>query len=175
MRSASMSSPESVSSKTASLGSSTAICKISLRFFSPPEKPSLTERDISPASISTTFARSARRSLNSKGSSSSSPRCLRFSLYARRRNCAFDTPGTSTGYWNARKTPSRALVRREFEQVPALEQHLALRHLVGRVAGENLRQRGLPRPVRPHDGVNLALLNRQVDAAQYLLAFNRRV
>ena len=42
--SASMSSPESVSSSTASLGSSSAICSTSLRFFSPPEKPSFTER-----------------------------------------------------------------------------------------------------------------------------------
>src|SRR5574337_832429 len=39
MRRASMSRPESVSSRMASLGSSTAIWKISLRFFSPPEKP----------------------------------------------------------------------------------------------------------------------------------------
>ena len=42
IRSASMSRPESVSSRIASLGSSTAIWKISFRFFSPPEKPSLT-------------------------------------------------------------------------------------------------------------------------------------
>ena len=40
-----MSSPESVSSRIASFGSSTSICRISLRFFSPPEKPSLTPRD----------------------------------------------------------------------------------------------------------------------------------
>ena len=39
IRSASMSSPESVSSRIASFGSSTAICRISLRFFSPPENP----------------------------------------------------------------------------------------------------------------------------------------
>ena len=39
---ASISKPESVSSKIAILVSRTAICKISLRFFSPPEKPSLT-------------------------------------------------------------------------------------------------------------------------------------
>ena len=42
--SASMSRPESVSSSTASRGCKTAICKISLRFFSPPEKPTLTAR-----------------------------------------------------------------------------------------------------------------------------------
>ena len=40
--SASMSSPESVSSRIASVGSRTSICRISLRFFSPPENPSLT-------------------------------------------------------------------------------------------------------------------------------------
>src|SRR6266566_838726 len=40
----SMSSPESVSSRIASLGSSTASCRISLRFFSPPENPSFTGR-----------------------------------------------------------------------------------------------------------------------------------
>ena len=38
--SASMSSPESVSSSTAIRGFSIAICRISTRFFSPPEKPS---------------------------------------------------------------------------------------------------------------------------------------
>src|SRR5436190_2116869 len=46
IRSASMSRPESVSSRMASWGSSTAIWKISLRFFSPPENPSLTERPV---------------------------------------------------------------------------------------------------------------------------------
>ena len=38
-RRASMSRPESVSSSTATSGSSSAICRISLRFFSPPQKP----------------------------------------------------------------------------------------------------------------------------------------
>jgi len=42
--SASMSRPESVSSSTHSRGASSAICKTSLRFFSPPEKPTLTPR-----------------------------------------------------------------------------------------------------------------------------------
>ena len=38
--SASMSRPESVSSRNASYGRSIASCRISMRFFSPPEKPS---------------------------------------------------------------------------------------------------------------------------------------
>ena len=41
MRSASMSRPESVSSSTAIRGRSIASWRISMRFFSPPEKPSL--------------------------------------------------------------------------------------------------------------------------------------
>ena len=39
-----MSRPESVSSSTHSVGSSIAICRISVRFFSPPEKPTFTGR-----------------------------------------------------------------------------------------------------------------------------------
>src|SRR5947209_1457296 len=42
--SASISRPESVSSSTQSLGSSSAICRISFRFFSPPAKPTFTPR-----------------------------------------------------------------------------------------------------------------------------------
>ena len=46
-----MSRPLSVSSSTAYFGLSIAICKISLRFFSPPEKPSLTEREVKERSM----------------------------------------------------------------------------------------------------------------------------
>ncbi len=41
VRRASMSSPESVSSRIAISGRSSASCSSSIRFFSPPEKPSL--------------------------------------------------------------------------------------------------------------------------------------
>ena len=50
---ASISSPESVSSRTASFGSSMAIWRISFRFFSPPEKPSLTLRSRKAGSMAT--------------------------------------------------------------------------------------------------------------------------
>ena len=46
IRSASISSPESVSSSTAYFGLSIINCRISQRFFSPPEKPSLTKRAV---------------------------------------------------------------------------------------------------------------------------------
>ena len=49
---ASMSRPESVSSRTQYFGSSIIIWRISLRFFSPPEKPSFTARAVNLRSIS---------------------------------------------------------------------------------------------------------------------------
>ena len=73
-RSASMSRPESVSSRIASLGSRIAIWRISLRFFSPPEKPSFTLRSRKLGSISSIFIFSRTKSSNSSGSSSSRPR-----------------------------------------------------------------------------------------------------
>ena len=66
-RSASMSRPESVSSRIASLGSSTAICRISFRFFSPPEKPVFTDRVSIDVSMSTNASFCSMRSANSSG------------------------------------------------------------------------------------------------------------
>ena len=71
IRIASTSRPESVSSRIESFGSSIAIWKISLRFFSPPEKPSFTERRANLLSSSTNsrFSRiSFMNSLVFKGS-----------------------------------------------------------------------------------------------------------
>ena len=74
--SASISRPESVSSRIASRGSSTAIWKISLRFFSPPEKPVFTGRFSSAWSISISFIFSRTRFRKSMASSSSRPLVL---------------------------------------------------------------------------------------------------
>ena len=54
------------------------------------------------------------------------------------------TPGISTGYWKARKMPSRARSSgRHLQQVLALVEHLAAGHLVELAAGQHLRQRAL--------------------------------
>ena len=108
IRSASMSSPLSVSSRIASFGSSIAIWKISFFFFSPPEKPSLTARLVSLLSISTTLAFSRIILRNSADDSGSNPWYLRFSLTAYFKKLAMLTPGISTGYWNPRNSPARA-------------------------------------------------------------------
>ncbi len=113
-----MSSPESVSSSTANSGASIAIWSISSRFFSPPEKPSLTYRVANESSIlrSAIFSRIRRRKSSidtppltlSVGSISgflSIPWSLAFR--ALRMNEATDSPGIAVGYWNARNSPRR--------------------------------------------------------------------
>ena len=57
----------------------------------------------------------------------------------------------------------RALVRPELGDVLAVEEDLALGHLVGRVAHERVGEGGLPGAVRPHDGVLLPELDLEVD------------
>ena len=90
------------------VGSSMAIWKISLRFFSPPLKPSLTERLASLLSSSTT-ARFSRISLrNSPAERAGRCWCLRRSFTAVRMKLTIDTPGISTGVWKERKMPSWA-------------------------------------------------------------------
>ena len=108
MRMASTSRPESVSSRIDSFGSSIAIWNISLRFFSPPLKPSFTERLASRLSNCTTFCRSRISFRNSPAFSSGSPWYLRFSLMAVFMKLVIETPGISTGYWNERNKPSWA-------------------------------------------------------------------
>ena len=106
---ASISRPESVSSRIASFGSSIAIWKISFFFFSPPEKPSLTDRLVSFESISTSSFFSLISLRKSEADKGSSPRCLRCSLTAVFMKLTMLTPGISIGYWKPRKRPSLAL------------------------------------------------------------------
>ncbi len=104
-----MSRPESVSSSRASSGSSMAIWKISFFFFSPPENPSFTARFESLAVSSTTFFFSSIRARNSAADKGGWLRYLRMSFKAVRMKLLMLTPWISTGYWNPRKIPSRAL------------------------------------------------------------------
>ena len=108
IRSASMSRPESVSSSTAIFGFSIAICRISTRFFSPPEKPSLRYRDASSRGTlrSSIAASRLRPELGDRDGSSSPPfAALRVALIALRRKLVTVTPGIACGYWKARKSP----------------------------------------------------------------------
>ena len=90
------------------VGSSIAIWNISLRFFSPPEKPSFTERLISFWSISTSCRFSFIILIKSAGLIGSSPLDLRFAFTAALMKLVIDTPGISTGIWNDMNMPALA-------------------------------------------------------------------
>ena len=73
------------------------------------------------------------------------------------------TPGMACGYWKARKSPRCAFVGAELGQVLAVEQDLALGHLVSRMAHQRVGERRLPGAVRPHDRVLLPEIDLEVD------------
>src|SRR4051812_2683387 len=108
VRSASMSRPESVSSSTAMRGSSSASWSISMRFFSPPEKPSFRYRleNSRGTWVSSMAASTVLR--NSLSETAASPRASRWAFITMRRYLATVTPGMATGYWKAMKRPERA-------------------------------------------------------------------
>ena len=134
--SASMSRPESVSSSTAIFGFSIAICRISTRFFSPPEKPSFRYLDASSRgtlSSSIAASRLVRNSGIGTGSSSPPVAALRFALIALRRKLVTVTPGNRVRVLEREEEAAlRALVRPELGDVLAVEEDLALGHLVRR-------------------------------------------
>jgi len=85
------------------------------------------------------------------------------------------TPGIACGYWKARKSPFCARsVSLHLDDVLTVEQDLALRDLVGGVAGEGRGERRLAGAVRAHDRVLLARLDREIDARDDLGAVLER-
>ena len=104
MRSASTSSPESVSSKIANLGFRSSNCRISWRFFSPPEKPSFTFRSAKLTSMLRDFI----ASLTSPTQVRTLGASPRMAVAAVRKKFVTETPGTSTGYCIARNRPALA-------------------------------------------------------------------
>src|SRR3546814_11377004 len=64
----------------------------------------------------------------------------------------------------------RPLVGLHLQQVAAVETDAAAGHLVAVAAGQHVAERALAGTVRPHDGMHLARLDRQVDPLEDLLA-----
>src|SRR6478736_4447473 len=133
-RRASTSRPESVSSRIAILGFSSSSCRISWRFFSPPEKPSLTLRSAKDGSMDR-LAMASRTSLTHSRSLGASPRTA---VAAVRRKL---------------ETGTRALVDLHREYVGAVEGDRPGGDGVLRVTGQRIGQGGLPGAVRAHDRV----------------------
>src|SRR4051794_16761478 len=105
--SASMSRPESVSSSTARRGCWSASWRISRRFFSPPENPSLRYRELN--SLGTLVSAIAPSTVLRKSLRliSGSPCASRWAFMTMRRYFVMVTPGIETGYWKAMKRPRR--------------------------------------------------------------------
>src|SRR5690606_10552912 len=65
-------------------------------------------------------------------------------------------------------TRTGTFIRLQLQEVLTLEDHTARGHLVRRVPTQYLRQRALPRAVRPHDRMDLTGLQLQVHTPQDL-------
>ena len=142
-------------------GSSIAICSTSLRFFSPPEKPTLTLRFSMSSAMPSRFA-FARTSLQELHGVQLRLAAMRgaWALSAVRRKLALPTPGdldrVLEGQEHARRAPappapSPAGPGRRSVTLPAGD-------LVALAAGQHVGQRALAGAVRPHDRVHLARL-----------------
>ncbi len=170
-----MSSPESVSSRIASFGSSTAIWRISLRFFSPPEKPALTKRDMISGPPLDDLELLLEQVDEVDRVDFFEPLGLPDLVVRRPQEVgvgdAGDLDRVLEGQEHALLGP---LFRLQVEQVLALVGHLAAGDRVRRVAGQHLRQRALARPVGPHDGVHFAGIHREADTAKDLPLTSRR-
>ena len=168
-----MSSPESVSSRMASRGSSIAICRISLRFFSPPEKPSLTlALEQRPGPCSTSFGLARGPAPGTRRRRSRARRAARRMRVQRRAQevhvaDAGDLDRVLEGQEHAR---ARALLGCQRQQVLAVERHAAAGDLVALAAGQHVGQRALARAVGSHDGVHLARADVEVEAVEDLCA-----
>ena len=133
------------------------IWTISARFFSPPEKPTLTGRLSISASMPSAAAWARASLMNSAPDRSGSPRARRCVLSASRRNWSDDTPGISTGYWKPRNSPAaaRSCGSSASRSCPS-KVTAAFGHLIARPPAEHIGQRRLARAVRPHDRMHLA-------------------
>ena len=86
-----------------------------------------------------------------------------------RRKLETETPGTSTGYCIARNRPARARSSTVIASTSS-PSSVTVPPVIGvlRVARDRVGERGLAGAVGAHDGVGLARLHGQVDAAQDL-------
>jgi len=169
--SASMSRPESVSSRIAISGRCRASWRISMRFFSPPEKPSFKYREEKSLGTSVSAMASStvlRKSLRLTGSS---PRCSRWRVHDRAQVLGdrHDSRNRDRVLERHEEAHARALVGIGLGDVLAVVEDLALGHLQVGVTHDRVRQGRLAGAVRPHQRVDLPGLDLQVEPLQDLL------
>ena len=144
-----------------------------MRFFSPPEKPTLRARLSISLLISSFSAAAFTLRMKSGVESSPSPRARRWALSVALRKVMVPTPGISSGYWKARNTPEAARSSGlNLEDVHAVEQDLAVEDLIILLAGDDVGQRRLAGAVGAHDGGDFAVLNGEVETVEDLLVLD---
>jgi hypothetical protein len=148
------------------VGSSSAIWKISLRFFSPPEKPSLTA-DLEQRR----FRLDQLHELH--GVELGLAEVLPLRVQRRLEEIGVVHAGNLDRVLKRHEHAlAGALVRIQVEEILALVDDGAAGDLVFGMAGQRAGQRALARPVRSHDGVHLAGVHVQVDPFQDRLALD---
>ena len=161
-RSASMSSPESVSSRIATSGSRSAIWRISLRLRSPPENPSFRWRSAN--------ARSMPEAVHPLGEVEADLEDAEvLEALARGDRLAEELDDRDArdrlGVLEGEEEPgARALVGRPVGDVLAAEEDLALGDAVAGAAHDERGEGRLARAVGAHERVDLALVDDEVDA-----------
>ena len=140
-----------------------------MRFFSPPEKPTLTPRLSMSCGMFSDFETSRTFFRKSGVEYSLSPRASRCAFSAVRRKFMVEDAGDVHRILERQEHAlGGALVRRHLEQVFAVEQDLAVGDLIGLLAGDHVGQGRLAGAVRPHDGGDLALVHGQGQAVEDL-------
>ena len=103
----------------------------------------------------------------STASSSGWPRCLRTALSAAAQEVGVADAGDLDGILEGQEHAlAGALLGVHVQEVLALEEDFALGDLVGVASGEDAGQRALAGAVGAHDGVDLAGVDLEVDAAE---------
>ena len=174
-RRASTSRPESISSRIANFGRSTASCSVSARFCSPPENSTLTPRSRNRGSTASRPASAPSRSAMAARSWPS-----RGAL-----TVAFCTRGLQHVDEPHARHFDRVLHRQEqallgplpggqTEDLLAVDRDRPVEHLVVSSPHQRVRERRLARAVGAHERVHLARTDLEIDPAQDLVPRDRR-
>ena len=150
---------------SATSGSRRASWRTSLRLRSPPENPSFRWRSAKARSMP---SRSIHSSSERRTSSTERSSCPSAPTIAWRRNWMTETPGIASGCWNARNSPGGRARRADRWRRPFRAAGSAAGPLVVGAAHHERGERRLAGPVRPHERVQLALVDDEVDAPQDL-------
>ncbi len=148
-------------------GCNMATCNVSLRFFSPPEKSTLSARSSSAASRPIRCCLGTETIVETRRVDASSRESVMHHIDE------LNAGNLGRVLHHEVQAGLGPLPTGQRQHVDAVEQHRTGDHLVAGLAHDDGRQRALAGTVRAHDGVHLARSNRQGDAVEDGLAGHR--